>query len=218
MAPHDGAAATADYWLSLLLCHMGYADDERAQVNPAAKAKSLGILPGTGFMTAGLTFADLFYTGARALTAQTADGQKPLDVMVGARLINSSAAVASGLYERPYTGYTTSDASDADYEPLVVPSGNVLVTPEDFGAVGDGIADDGPAIEAMFTYAVRHAGGRTLIRFGKGKTYAARSFTGSQYLIRLTDVSHVYVDGQGALIELKNNEKRLNQTHYMSCQ
>lgn len=202
LAPAADAPADGAYWLSLLLGHMGYLTDDAVKADPVPLAKTLGILPESGFMSNGFTFSDLFRTAAHALTANAADGRQVLDGMVRAHLVNSSAAVASGLYERPYEGYTTADASDPDYEPLVVPSGAVLVTPEDFGAVGDGIADDGPAIEAMFAYAAAHADGNVLIRFGKGRTYAARSYTDSQYLIRLTDVSHVWVDGQGALIRL----------------
>jgi hypothetical protein len=73
------------------------------------------------------------------------------------------------------------------------------LTPERFGAKGDGIADDSGAINRAFA-ALKAAGGGTL-SLGAGKTYLVGSSLGSGPTRRFID--NVTVEGNGATI--KNN-------------
>lgn len=69
----------------------------------------------------------------------------------------------------------------------------LLITPEQFGAVGDGVVDDTVALQNTFKYACVHDG--ITIQFGKGKNYLISSG------ITLPKTS--IVDGNGSQITVK---------------
>lgn len=83
---------------------------------------------------------------------------------------------------------------------------NNYVTPEMFGAKGDGVTDDTIALQQMFTQAGtnHHA-----IKLGNGKTYLISN------TLRY-DVDRANFDGNFATIKVSNNCKKQNETYYGS--
>lgn len=110
---------------------------------------------------------------------------------------NSGAASPSS-YGRSAL-YATSLAALAD-DPVTARSniGIGVLTPEDYGAVGDGVTDDTTAFKDLAT-ALRSAGGGS-VRFGAGKIYAVYTSpsAGSDNLMSLAGVTGALIDFNGA--------------------
>ena len=84
-----------------------------------------------------------------------------------------------------------------------------------FGAVGDGIADDGPAIVRMLE-AARGRQSLTLA-FDAGRTYSIRSAEG-RYVFDIADAEGITIDGAGSVFELASHLRFLrlrNSRHIM---
>lgn len=73
----------------------------------------------------------------------------------------------------------------------------------DYGAVGDGVANDTPAIEAAIV-AAEAAGGGTVF-FRPGKTYKLMRFTSTDQGASIRLRARVSLDGQGATLRLGDN-------------
>jgi hypothetical protein len=69
----------------------------------------------------------------------------------------------------------------------------------DFGAAGDGLTDDGPAISRMLEAARRHPNAR--LQFAPNRTYFIRTAP-SRYAFDLSGVSELVLDGGGSTFEL----------------
>lgn len=83
---------------------------------------------------------------------------------------------------------------------------NNYVTPEMFGAKGDGTTDDTVALQQMFTQAGKN---NQAIKLGSGKTYVISN------TLRY-DVNRANFDGNFATIKVSNNCKKQNETYYGS--
>ena len=83
---------------------------------------------------------------------------------------------------------------------------NNYVTPEMFGAKGDGVTDDTIALQQMFTQAGTN---HYAIKLGNGKTYLISN------TLRY-DVDRANFDGNFATIKVSNNCKKQNETYYGS--
>ena len=69
----------------------------------------------------------------------------------------------------------------------------------DFGAVGDGVTDDGPALRNVFAVASRADGPVTVV-FERGKSYCIRPFAEFNGRLLLRDAARVTIEGQDAIL------------------
>lgn len=78
-------------------------------------------------------------------------------------------------------------------------SGPMILRAADFGAVGDGRTDDGPAIRRMLDALPR--GRKVSLRFAAARTYSVRSARG-RYVFPFEGDADVTLDGGGSIFEL----------------
>jgi hypothetical protein len=84
---------------------------------------------------------------------------------------------------------------------MLRPPESRIFTPEAFGAAGDGIRDDAPALQKALA-AMRVSGGPARLEFSAGKTYRLGKQLQSDAQFDLSGMSNVEVDGQGATLIL----------------
>jgi hypothetical protein len=80
----------------------------------------------------------------------------------------------------------------------------------DFGVLGDGVTDDGPAIQRLVAAGVA-AGGPVCLRFAPGRVFRVETAPG-RYVFRLEHVSEVTVDGGGSTFLLAPDLRFLTLT------
>jgi hypothetical protein len=78
----------------------------------------------------------------------------------------------------------------------------------EFGAVGDGVQDDGPALREVFARAGRAEGPSTIV-FEEGKTYFLASHDVAHGRLLLHEARHVTVEGSGALLLIEPPNRAL---------
>ena len=95
----------------------------------------------------------------------------------------------------------------AVYWPLlaVAAEGEVLVA--DYGAIGDGVADDGPALMRAVK-ALGNVSGPGVLRFAADRNYRVAS--GDGYALRLDGLKHVTVKGEGSTLSLAGDQRALS--------
>lgn len=108
----------------------------------------------------------------------------------------NSAAAKFGIFEAAVLGADTTVAPTPAPAPAPAPSD--ALTPESFGARGDGVTDDTSALRALFSAANKQA---KPIAFGANKTYLTGRTEGYQY--NLT-TNNLVVQGNGATIKVKD--------------
>lgn len=83
-------------------------------------------------------------------------------------------------------------------------SSQTVLYVKDFGAVGDGLTDDGPSVSKAINEA---AGKNATLIFEKGKTYYIESSTnnssGFSTPFALTEASNITIDGNGSVFKMK---------------
>jgi|GEM_PF-5601323 len=78
----------------------------------------------------------------------------------------------------------------------------------DFGAIGDGITDDGPAIKNAFHSLLGGTGDKTLI-FDEGKQYYIKNI-GETYLFQVNSQSDITFEGNGCIFLLDGSIRFIN--------
>ena len=99
-----------------------------------------------------------------------------------------------GCHRASSTQYPVSSAGEG---PSKATAGTLLSV-KNFGAVGDGVHDDGPAIAAAFAAAKRRAGGTSVV-FEK-KTYKLGDNPTAWHYFQLENYSDLLIDGNGATL------------------
>lgn len=82
---------------------------------------------------------------------------------------------------------------------FVTASAQVNLHVEDFGAVGDGISDDGPALRAAAA-AVSETGGPTTLHFGHGRTYRMGKESYAHGVMLFQEAKNLLIEGNGSTI------------------
>ncbi len=86
------------------------------------------------------------------------------------------------------------------------------IRPRDFGAVGDGVADDGPAIQHAVE-ALRKSAGPVTLHFEKGRTYRIKT-SSDTWVFTLSGLRDFTLDGNGSTFVL---DARLRLLHLTGC-
>ena len=117
---------------------------------------------------------------------------------VAGESVTETVAPPDSETEEPLTAEPGHAASEAGAK-----TADILLA-ADFGVVGDGVTDDGPAISEAVRAAVER---QATLRFEAGKTYYVGTATNTAAVFRspfsMNDASGVTLDGQGAIFRMK---------------
>ena len=117
---------------------------------------------------------------------------------VAGESVTETVAPPDSETEEPLTAEPGHAASEAGAK-----TADILLA-ADFGVVGDGVTDDGPAISEAVRAAVER---QATLRFEAGKTYYVGTATNTAAVFRspfsMKDASGVTLDGQGAIFRMK---------------
>lgn len=101
-------------------------------------------------------------------------------------------------YKKTDKEYLIYDAADPKAEPVKVEKGTLILKASDFGILGDGVADDGPAIEKLCAAAVETGEAPCVIQFEKNHVYRIKSVADVEkcpYVFNLSNGKNIIVDG-----------------------